>query len=230
MAARPRLVRRAFLAGAALLLWSAPAHAVTWNLMLTGGAGLFSNLPGSWNGEAYAGSLSPTATGTTLSSSGSAGASGGYSIEVGLGIPLTPELTFEIWAFYEALISSYDATSLRFTPQSQDSLPGPMSIGLIGLPLQLRYQLPGGFTVFAGAGPAATVLALLVSPPSPETDFESRSFDALIRLGADYEVARWGKKRTSGLALGLLLDGDTEGYSKALFVTVRLFSGSEDPS
>ncbi|MHB8418255.1 MAG: hypothetical protein ACYDCL_09275 [Myxococcales bacterium] len=222
--------RRILLAFAAALFWSAPARAVTLNLELGGGVGLFASLPSAWDGEAYAGSLSPNGTGTSLSSAGSAGVTGGYSIQLGVGIPLPADLTLEIWLLYEAMFSAYSPTSLRFTPSSSDSLAGPMSIGVIGLPLLLRYQLPDGFAVFAGAAPAATVVALLVTAPSPETDFESRTFDVLLRAGADYELARWGEDRTAGIAVGLQVDADTEGYTQALFLTFRLFYGSPDPA
>ncbi len=212
------------------LLCAAPARAVTWSLELSGGAGLLSNLPSAWTGEAYAGSISPTPTGATLAASGSAGFCGGYGLQLGLGIPLPSSLTLEIWAVYEALFAGYRPSSLRFTPQSSDALAGPMSLGLIALPFQLRYQLPGDWSVFAGAGPAVSTLALLVSAPSPETDFESRAFDVDVRAGGDLVLSRWGEENGSGVALGLLLDADTNGWAQALFVTVRLFSGTPDPA
>ncbi len=214
----------------ALLLAAAPARAVGFDLTLLGGAGFLDGLPRSWTGEAYSNSIVPTPTGTTLSSSGSAGPCGGWGIQLAIGIPFPPNLTFEVTGLYESLYSGYRPSSLQFSPQSADALAGPMSLGVLALPLQLRLGLANGFSVFAGGGPAVSTLALLVTSPSPETDFEARAFDVDLRLGGDFDLVRWGHDRTSGLAAGLVVEADTNGWVQAVFLTFRLFSGSPDPA
>ena len=201
---------------------------MTWNLSLWGGAGQLTGLPGSWQGEAYGSAgLDPVPTGLTLRTPGSSvGPAGGFGLETSLGIPVVDKLTLEVGLLYHALFAGYSAGSLGFSPRgSADALLGPVSLGLLGIPLQLRYELPEGWSIFAGAAPAAAVLALPVASPSPETDFESRTYDALLRAGFDRELVRWGHDRSLGLALGATLEADSAGYERVAFVTLRLFYG-----
>ncbi len=223
-------VRAAPWLAAASLVLATPARAVGFDLTLLGGAGILGGFPAAWTGEVYSGSLTPTPTGTTLSSTGSTGPSGGWGVQLTIGIPLPSSLTLEITGLYEALFAEYQPGSLRFTPQSADVIAGPMSLGIVALPLQLRWTPPGGFSVFAGVGPAASTLALLVDSPSPETDFEARAFDIDLRAGGDFELARWGHDRTFGVAAGLVVEADTDGWAKALFLSIRLFSGAPEPA
>ncbi len=215
---------------AAALVLAAPARAVSFDLTLLGGAAYLGGFPGAWTGEVYSGSLSPTPTGTTLFSTGSAGASGGWGIQLSIGIPLPSDLTFGISGLYEALLAEYRPGTLQFTPQSADLLAGPMSLGIVALPLQLRWESPVGYSIFAGGGPAVSSLGLLVASPAPETDFEARAVDVDLRLGGDFVLARWGHEKTFGVAAGLVAEADTDGWAKAVFLTLRLFSGAPNPT